>query len=379
MTEPRTYDTAVGYLRSFITVLVVAHHSVLAYHPFAPPPPASLDAVPQWWRAFPVTDGDRWSGFQWLVGWNDTFFMSLMFLLSGLFVWTSLQRKGPARFVRDRVVRLGVPWLVAIVVLSPLAYFPAFLEAGGGTIAEFWQQWLAAGSWPTGPAWFLLVLLAFDVVAAGLYRLRALPRLSLRNPLAVFGVVVGASALAYVPLSFVVDGSSWFSFGPITFQTGRLLHYAVYFFAGAALGTVGVQRFARGWYAWTAASAVAFWWLSHAFEQVIMTGATPGSAWGLALSTGFVLACATTSVAMIGLFVRFVRRSHPILDSLRDNAYGIYVVHYAFVSWLQYALLDASLSGLAKGTLVTACALGLAWGASSLVRRLRVAATPVPA
>ena len=32
-----SYNLAIGYLRAFITLLVVAHHSVLAYHPYAPP------------------------------------------------------------------------------------------------------------------------------------------------------------------------------------------------------------------------------------------------------------------------------------------------------------------------------------------------------
>jgi len=77
---------AIGYLRAFITVLVVAHHAALAYHPFAPPSPATLVAQPRWWQAFPVVDSQRWSGFGWLVGFNDVFFMSLMFFLSGLFV-----------------------------------------------------------------------------------------------------------------------------------------------------------------------------------------------------------------------------------------------------------------------------------------------------
>ena len=40
------YNLAVGYLRAFITLLVLAHHAVLAYHPFAPPPPATLVAQP---------------------------------------------------------------------------------------------------------------------------------------------------------------------------------------------------------------------------------------------------------------------------------------------------------------------------------------------
>jgi peptidoglycan/LPS O-acetylase OafA/YrhL len=382
MSESRTYDTALGYLRSFVTVLVVAHHAALAYHPFAPPPPASLDAFPQWWRAFPVVDGARWSGFQWLVAWNDTFFMALMFLLSGLFVWTSLARKGPARFARDRVIRLGGPWLLAVGVLAPLAYFPAFLESGGHGLGEFWRQWRAAGAWPSGPAWFLAVLLGFDLVAAAVFALGGgrgawLARLSRRNPIAMFAIVVGLSALAYIPLSLVIGSERWTAWGPIAFQTGRLAHYAVYFVVGVALGAAGLSRgvvaagagLARWWPAWVIAAGAAFWLVVQAAERAMITGATPTSAWGLAASAGFVVTCAASSFALLAVFVRFARRPAPILDSLRDSAYGIYVVHYAIVAWLQYALLAAPLPGFAKGALVTTGGLALAWLVSAAVRR----------
>jgi hypothetical protein len=103
------YNVAIGYLRAFVTVLVLAHHAVIAYHPFAPMHAQSMTAVPRWWQAFPVVDSQRWSGFAVFVGFNDVFFMSLMFFVSGLFVWKGLQRKGSKSFVRDRVLRLGLP------------------------------------------------------------------------------------------------------------------------------------------------------------------------------------------------------------------------------------------------------------------------------
>jgi hypothetical protein len=58
----------------------------------------------------PIVDPQPWAGFDVLAIFNDTFFMALMFLLSGLFVWPSLERKGGARFLRDRILRLGVPF-----------------------------------------------------------------------------------------------------------------------------------------------------------------------------------------------------------------------------------------------------------------------------
>jgi hypothetical protein len=56
-------NLAIGYLRAFITLLVLAHHAILAYHPFAPPRGAALNGPARWWQAFPVVDSQRWTGF----------------------------------------------------------------------------------------------------------------------------------------------------------------------------------------------------------------------------------------------------------------------------------------------------------------------------
>jgi Acyltransferase family len=154
------YNVSIGYLRAFITVLVVAHHAMLAYYPFAPGAPANLIVQPRWWQAFPVVDSARWIGFALLVGFNDIFFMSLMFFLSGLFVWNSLQRKGAGAFVRDRVVRLGVPFALAAAVVAPLAYYPAYLTTAShtgmrdsGSNGGRWGTGLRARSGSSGCCW----------------------------------------------------------------------------------------------------------------------------------------------------------------------------------------------------------------------------------
>ena len=50
----------------------------------------------------------------------------------------------------------------------------------------------------------------------------------------------------------------------------------------------------------------------------------------------------------LSLAARFGNARVGVVDSLVRNAYGIYVVHYAFVTWLQYFLLPASLPGVVK-------------------------------
>ena len=146
------YNVAMGYLRALVTVLVVLHHAVLAYIVEAPDAPASLLTAPRLWRAFPVVDSHRWPGFGLLVGYNDTFFMALMFFLSGLFVWHSLTTKGAGEFLRGRALRLGVPFAVSAAILAPLAYYPAYLQTGGSGLSGYWKMWIAQGDWPAGPA-----------------------------------------------------------------------------------------------------------------------------------------------------------------------------------------------------------------------------------
>ena len=65
-----------------------------------------------------------------------------------------------------------------------------------------------------------------------------------------------------------------------------------------------------------------------------------------------VWSCAASSFAFLALLVRFAARRNRVFDNFRENAYGVHLVHYAFVSRLQLALLKAHLSALAKGALV---------------------------
>jgi hypothetical protein len=386
---PSQHYVALGYLRAFIIVLVVAHHSVLAYHPYAPAPSPRFNSQPFMWAVFPIVDPQRWRGVDLFVGFNDIFFMSLMFFLSGLFVWPSLVRKGPGRFARDRALRLGLPFAVAAALLAPLAYYPAYHVTGVAPgFGAFWKQWLSLGTWPSGPAWFIWLLLAFDGGAAAMYRLAphfgvALGRLAAgakTRPFKFFLLLVATSALAYIPLAVAFGPVRWLSFGPFSFQASRLLHYAVYFFIGIGIGACGIDRgllasdgnLARRWPLWVLASMMLFFVSIVAFLALVAAmsrGAIP-TALSLFTHFTFVSSCAASGFAFLALFVRFMQTRMRVFDSLSANAYGIYLLHYGIVTWLQFSLLRAPLSGPAKGSIVFLGALTISWGATILMRRI---------
>src|SRR5262245_10613947 len=161
---------ALDNLRGFIILMVLAFHSFMAYMASLPLSPSPFDAPPYDWQAHPIIDNKRWLGFDLFGAFQFLHLMQLMFFLSGLFVWPSLVRKGTTPFLRDRLLRLGVPFVVGVFLLMPLAYFPVYrLRSDDPSWSVFWSQWIALPFWPSGPIWFLWFVLVLNIMAAALY------------------------------------------------------------------------------------------------------------------------------------------------------------------------------------------------------------------
>lgn len=381
------YNVALGYLRGFLVVLVLAHHSVIAYMDVTLPRSKSLGTPPYFWRAFPVLDHVYSTAFAVFTGFNDDFFMSLMFFVSGLFIWSSLRRKGAPTFVRDRLLRLGIPFVFAAAIVAPLAYYPSYLLLGERGVSGFVHEWFSMGDWPTGPLWFVWLLLAFDLAIGLAYRLMpafgdAIGKMTSNaraHPARLFLLLVAASAVAYTPMVIIFGPMAWTSVGPFQFQTARLFHYAIYLLAGVGVGAYGIDRgllapdamLARHWVRWSIL-AFAIFVLSVAFFLILMANphAMAAAAWGLIGGVVFATTCAALCFAFLALFVRFATRRFWIFDSLSDNEYGMYLIHYMFVSWLQFAILGLAMPALAKGSMVFAGTLLLSWGASAALRSI---------
>ena len=303
-------NVPMGYLRAFVTALVIVHHTLLGYHPFAPPPNATLLADPRLWPAFPVVDAQRSMAASIIVGFNEAFFMSLMFLLSGLFAWQSIhrrRRRGPGGV---EALRLGLPFAVGSLLLAPLAYYPAYLQTTArATSPGFWDQWTSLGIWYSGPVWFLWVLLAFDCTAAGFITWaprvadawKSLWARTSGNGFRFFATLSICSLAVYLPMAVTFSSFSWWAYGPFTVQTSRIFHYALYFLVGVALGGAGLERsimrdggpLSRRWIVWPIAALVAFA-VAAAITIAAVTAPTTATHWEVIGSFGFVLSCAAS-------------------------------------------------------------------------------------
>ena len=369
---------ALDYLRAVITVLVLFLHAILAY--------------PTWGRFYPsdylhstgpVIDPQKTAAFDLVPALLNGFFMALMFFISGLFVWKSLATKGAACFLKDRWRRLGIPFVLALTVIMPLAYYPSFLLTGAeDNVVSYWCGW----SWISGPAWFLSMLLGLNLLAAITFRIAgqahpAVPEVLVTQPAPFFLALVTVSGAGFMPLLAVYGPFQWLQWGAFTIgQASRLVLYAVYFFAGVAVGARGLETtflrhpgpLSRRWWAWLMASAIAGLALVVALGSVKIDPTVPWtrSAGWWQLGCCMVLYSATLSMAFVALFLRFVHVRHPWMDSLSDNAYAIYLVHYPFVTWSQYVLLGSAMPATTKALVAFGVSLGLSWGTSVVLRSI---------
>ena len=364
--------------RTFVILLVLLHHSVVNYTYFG--------------------NGDpmRWLGFDLIVLFNDSFFMACMFFISGLFVRDSLARKGAAIFPRGRAWRLGIPFLISVFVLMPIAYYPTFLRyhLPGTTdfnFLHFWWHTLTIGPWPSGPSWFLWVLLALDAIAAIVWW--AAPRLverlgqlvfKVRNrPVMAFAAFLAFSIAAYLPMHLAFGDASWLEPDgfPLPIQTSRILLYAGYFFAGVGVGATSLRtgllaengELARRWPVWLGFASVfyaAILGLVYIHHNWVANFNAPPLSWRTGYGLAFAMFSAAMAFTVPAIFLHFTQGPWSLLDRLQPSAYGVYLLHYIFIIWLQYAVYDTTLHASVKFAIVFTVTLSMSWGLTLMLRKI---------
>jgi Acyltransferase family len=168
--------------------------------------------------------------------------MGLFFLLAGYFTPGSYDRKGGASFVRDRIIRLGIPWLVYSLLLQPLVYYIA-----DGLPGSFWSYYPTAlhrmGSIADGVIWFVELLLFFSILyAAWRWLTRSRPQTAsgtgtLPGYWVIFGFILGLGLGSFVVRIWLPE---YYQPGPFNVPMGYLLQYVCFFI-------LGIVAYRRNW------------------------------------------------------------------------------------------------------------------------------------
>lgn len=262
------------------------------------------------------------------------FAMPLFFVIAGQFTPRSLARKGPRRYIVDRVLRLGVPLVFYQLAFAPIVeYVDVQNNAGwdGGFLRFVWHTWQHPAP---GPLWFLWVLLVFSIsyvaVRAAVPARAHVPGPPPARSLVALGVFIAiASYLIRIPVQFgqevlndffLAQSPGWvagFTLGILSAERGwidrispamsRVLSRVAWAAVGAVAVVASVTMGALGW-----------------DVEDLLAGGTWASAVIAMLQGTLVVAM---SLWLLDVFRRRLNRQGPLLREMSRGAFGAYVVH----------------------------------------------------
>ncbi len=322
----------VDHLRTFAIFLVVCMHACVTY-----------SHVGDWYF---MADRDPPMGekvfFIFWQGHLQSFFMGLLFLLAGYFAHASLTRRGAGAFLRERLVRLGLPTLLYMLVIHPAIVIGLnpWDHAFGSKLA-WYRRFVLSGEFfgESGPLWFAFALLLFCSLLVGWRQFRPFappPSPSIAVPPTSAQLWLFAIGLALA--TFLVRTVQPIGTNVLNFQLCFFPQYIAAFLAGLAAARGGwlvpLARTARasraGWLGLIGGPIL--------LAVVLMLGGPLPSGGAISYFGGwnpqaFGLAAweQLTGVALglgcLTLFARLLNVDHPVLRWLSDRSFAMYVLH----------------------------------------------------
>ena len=356
----------VDAIRVMAIAWVIAHHAGQAYS----------EAAGDW----PVADAAQSDWFAPFFFVNAAFGLGLLFILAGYFTPGSFDRKGPARFLKERWWRIGVPMVImALAIHVPIGYF---VHPDSPSLAEYprilFEEGLVV---PYLHLWFLghVLLYSLGYVVWRRYRDR-----NGNRPLRVFAppghrallgfVVVLAVAMYIVRLWYPVN--EWV---PLLFVVAaEPAHLPQY----VGLFAVGVVAYRSDWFnrlstrvgmIWLGvglAAAGGYYVLAFNVDSLGDYVHRGGDTWQAGLySTWEAVICVGLCVGLIVLLRSVVRGAGPVMKAMAAASYAAYILHWMIVVGLQAGLEPIELPALVKFLIVTVLGIALAFGIGHWSRR----------
>jgi glucans biosynthesis protein C len=364
----------VDNLRVYLTILVLLHHLMITYA-----------GTGDWYYTERQPDFATKALGAWFCATNQAYFMGLFLLISAYFVPGSYDRKGAGRFLKDRLIRLGIPLAIFSWVINPLFVYVGLVLSQGLHMplwrffpAEYFKTEPLIGA---GPLWFVEVLLIFSLVYM-LWRLlvRAHPTKLAgdvsfpgNGAIAVFALLLGIAGFL-VRVVFVMDE---YNFKPLNLQLPFFAQYIVLF-------VVGLIAYRRNWLL-NLPDKTGRLWMTIAVllillwpPMVVAAGAIAdddplkgGWHWQSLVYTLWESSfCISMCIGLIYAFRRYLNKRGRLAGFLVPNAYTAYIIHAPVITALAFVVQDITLYPLLKWAVVALVAVPLCFALGSLIRKL---------
>jgi fucose 4-O-acetylase-like acetyltransferase len=327
-----------------------------------------------------------------LLTWHNavvqSFSMGLFFMIAGYFTPGSYNHKGPRKFLKDRLLRLGIPMLCYDFIIGPLMAYP-LMQVGAlefdGSYRQFLAMYYGTFHIGTGPLWFVEALLILAICYALWRAFVKAPSPAGQDETGLPGnLKIAAFILALAGVTFAVRiwlPVGW-GFEPLNFQFPFFPQYICMYI-------VGIVAYRRNWLA-RIPDAMGRLWLCLAVVMVVIVfpalftlgGAIKGNiapfVGGLHWQCfGYALWEQLTGVALIialpALFRKRLNRQGKLTRAMAGSAYTAYIIHAPVVVLLAIAIRNISIYPLLKFALAVLIAVPLCFALANVVRQLPLA------
>ncbi len=367
MEKEKTRLPYIDNLRAMIIMIVVLVHTGVTY-----------SSMGSWYYLEKATLG-MGSGifFGMFLGTMQAFDMSFLFMVAGYFIPLSYDVKGPARFLKDRLFRLGIPLVIFMLVIHQLTVKLAYPQVN---VVDFYSRSIKDLSIfsGTGPMWFVLVLLIFSGLYA-LFRLVFKKEISFGQPKINTGNILLLTLIITIP-AFLIRivmpmGSAW-----MNLQFPYFSGYIVMFVIGVIAKRLELfdNITLRAGVKWL----IIFFVFGYGFfgalivvgglltgDISIISGGLKWQAFAYALWESF--GCVTISVGLIGIFRNCFNRQNRFQKFLYDNCFGVYVFHTPILVAISVSLKCWIVHPFLKFVCVGILAITASYIFTFLVRRIR--------
>jgi surface polysaccharide O-acyltransferase-like enzyme len=275
-----------------------------------------------------------------LTGIEASFSMSLFFFISAFLTIPSLEKKGVRKFIKGRLIRLLLPLLFVMTIFAPSILY--YIEIHNGTTPLSWLSYvLQENTKPyTSHAWFILVLIAFELVYIGYWKFIK-PHYSVSKYLSdntpthvnIVIIIVLCSGLTVLIRQFFPLGQNFIGI-ELSNITPYIFMYAIglLVFRKHWLDDLS-RRVAITWFPISLLAAAYFCLIIY----LLITNPSIihkflGLSWeSVSLSFAQVFLCIGFSGFFLYLFKKNFNATNSILSILRENRYGVYIFHSAVV------------------------------------------------
>jgi glucan biosynthesis protein C len=320
---------------------------------------------------------------------NQAFFMGFYFLIAACFVPRSLERKGGTQFLKDRLLRLGVPLAFQLLIVAPLVSYGLGITIWGYE-GSFWpyigNYWRKYELLDTGPLWFVEALLIFSVAYTLWWRLARPPAQRVRREGAAPGnVAIAIFALAVGLITFVVRiwlPVGWY-FAPLGLQFPHFPQYVSLFL----LGTIAYRR---GWLSLIAEDAargrlwsrVVLFLIILAPMLFVVGGALEGNTepfrgglhWqALTYALWEQFLCIAMVISLLVWFRRRHDQQGKLARAMSTSSYAVFIFHTPILVFVSLGLRGIEAHALLKFALAAAICIPICFLVGGLVKRLPVA------